>query len=291
MVDPLLVGFLTSALLVLITWRLMPSVGRSARQKRMEAILDERPPGIEGLPVWQTGPPGLVARLVKKYAPAGIVDETRRNLYWAHRQGKLASFDPTTYIALRFAVAVGAGLYATAVMGSPLNALLFTVGGWWLMGIYLGSQAGGARREFRQALPMAVATLDMLRAGGASLDRAIQTMVQEGDDIVSRWMAEVVSAARGESPSLALVKASKDTGLPPLVRVCTTLNDIEERGVGLDRLSQSTRDMVRDYRFELQKDASTLGTMSIFIIIAFDMIPFIALVAGPWALSAFQLLS
>ena len=42
---------------------------------------------------------------------------------------------------------------------------------------------------------MAVATLDMLRAGGASLDRAIETMVKEGDDIVSRWMAKVVSAA------------------------------------------------------------------------------------------------
>jgi len=283
-VDPLLIGFLFSTVLILIAWRLMPSVGRSARQKKMEELLDERPPEA-------AGPQGPVARLVKKYTPAAVIDETRRNLYWAHRQGKLTSFDPTSFIALRFAAAIGAGLYAITIMGNPLNALLFTAGGWWLTDVYLGSQAGGARREFRQALPMAVATLDMLRAGGASLDRAIETMVKEGDDIVSRWMAEVVSAARGESPSVALVKASKDTGLPALVRVCTTLNDIEERGVGLERLTRAARDMVRDYRFELQKDASTLGTTSIFIIIAFDMIPFIALVAGPWALQAFQLLS
>jgi Flp pilus assembly protein TadB len=284
MVDPLLIGFLFSTVLILIAWRLMPSVGRSARQKKMGELLDDSPPEAEG-------PPGMVARLVKRYAPAGVIDETRRNLYWAHRQGKLTSFDVTTFIALRAAVAIGAGLYGAAIMGSPFNALLFGIGGWWLTGIYLSSQAGGARREFRQALPMAVATLDMLRAGGASLSRAIQTMVQEGEDIVSRWMAEVTAASRGESPSAALVKASKDTGLPALVRVCTTLNDIEERGVGLERLTQSARDMVRDYQFELRKDASTLGTTSIFIIIAFDMIPFIALVAGPWALSALQLLS
>jgi Flp pilus assembly protein TadB len=287
MIDPLLIGFLTTTLLVLITWRLLPSVGRSARQKQMDNLLTGQP--VEEIVV--SGPLGPVARLVKKYAPASIIEDTRRELYWAHRQGKMLSFDPLSFTALRVVIAGGVGLYFLTVAGNPMNALLFTAGGWWLVGITLKSQAGGARREFRQVLPMAVATLDMLRASGASLDRAVQTMVQEAENIVSRWMAEVVSAAKGESPTAALLKASKNTGLPPLVRVCTTLHDIEERGVGLERLTAAAKEMVRDYRFELQKDASTLGTTSIFVIIAFDMIPFIALVAGPWVLTAFQVIS
>jgi len=289
MSSPALIGFLTTTLLILVAWRWTPALTRSARDKAMDRLLSGRPVEEPKEP----GAKGLLAPLVepvKRYVPASTLEETRRELYWAHRRGKLLSFDAATFTALRVVAAVGTGLYFLAVARSPFNALLFAVGAWWLVGVYLRGQAGGARREFRQALPMAVATLDMLRAGGASLDEAIKVLVREGDDIVSRWMAEVVAAARGEKPTTALVRAAKETGLPALVKVCTVLQDIEERGVGLERLSEAAREMVRDYRRELQKDADTLGTTSIFVIIAFDMIPFIALVAGPWVLTAFRVI-
>lgn len=288
-VSPALIGFLTTILLVLIAWRWTPALTRTARTRAMDRLLSDKPveerrePGAGGLLT-------PIAERVKKYIPASTLEETRRELYWAHRQGKLLSFDAPTFTALRVVVAVGTALYFLAAVRSPFSALLFTAGAWWLVGIYLRGQAGGARREFRQALPMAVATLDMLRATGASLDEAIKVLVREGNDIVARWMAEVVASSRGERPTTALARAAKETGLPALVKVCTVLRDIEERGVGLERLSEAAREMVQDYHWELKKDADTLGTTSIFVIIAFDMIPFIALVAGPWVLTAFQVI-
>lgn len=233
-----------------------------------------------------------VADLVRRFAPAGWLLETRADLYWAHLGGSWLGWSSADFWALRLVLGVLGLAYGLFVMQKPYIGV--AVGGICLLfpGMRLHGQAEKVRKRFLCELPDAAQNLAMLAAVGVSVGEALRRLA-DGEGLVCQWVRQTLALAAGQQLFAAsdiepgfLRKRAEESRLAALINLAVQLDLVQRSGAGAgELLGDLATNVAQAYEAEMAERAEKLGSTLVFPTMIFYFLPYIITILAPVAFS------
>jgi len=233
-----------------------------------------------------------LADLVRRFAPAGWLLETRADLYWAHLAGHWLGWSSADFWALRLALGLLGFSYGLFVVHKLYAAVLGAVIGVIFPGMRLHGKAERVRRRFVRELPDAAQNLAMLAAVGTPVSEALRRLA-DGEGLVCQWVRQTLALGAGQqlfSPSETekglLRRRAEESRLPALINLAVQLDMVQRGGVGArNLLGDLARNVAQEYEGEMAEKAEKLGATLVFPTLIFYLLPYIIAILAPVAYS------
>ena len=233
-----------------------------------------------------------LADLVRRFAPAGWLLETKADLYWAHLAGHWLGWESADVWALRLVLGVLGMAYGLFVMHSLIAAAVAGAIGVIFPGMRLHGQAEKVRKRFLRELPDAAQNLAMLAAVGTSVSEALRRLA-DGEGLVCQWMRQTLALAAGQSLFSTderqkgfLRRRAEESRLPALINLAVQLDLIHRSGTGAEHLlGDLATNVAQEYEAEMAERAERLGGSLVFPTMIFYFLPYVVTILAPVAFS------
>ena len=182
-----------------------------------------------------------LARLTLRINPRTNLDAIAMRLLAA---GMGRSLTPTTFLAIKAGVGLGAGVVGFVVgtaLAGPVAGVLFGIGsgfgGFIIPGFVVGMRARKRREELRAQLPDALDLLAVSVEAGLGFDGAIAKLTEHMDGALAEEFSLTLGEMRiGESRHDALKKLADRSGAPEVASFCRAVIQADQLGISLGRL-------------------------------------------------------
>ena len=233
-----------------------------------------------------------LADLVRRFAPAGWLLETRADLYWAHLDGTWLGWESGDFWALRLVLGLLGLSYGLFVAQKPYAVVAGAVIGVIFPGMRLHGKAEKVRKRFLRELPDAAQNLAMLAAVGTPVSEALRRL-SDGEGLVCQWVQQTLALGAGQRLFSAseqekgfLRRRAEGSRLPALINLAVQLDLVQRGGVGAgDLLGDLARNVAQEYEGEMAERAEKLGATLVFPTLLFYFLPYLIAILAPVAFS------
>ncbi len=225
-----------------------------------------------------------------RFTPQSAIQEAQKNLELA---GKPSGLDASTYVAIRFVVAIGLGIGMFAlVRGSSndtlrSNALLLLIGfgvlGYFLPELWLRSKINKRQDEILKAMPDALDLLTICVGAGLGFDAAMHKVVEKWDNELAFEFGRVLREVQlGKTRREALRDMADRVGIPEMTSFVAAIIQSEQLGVSLGKVLQIQADNMRVKRRQRAEEAAQKAPVKMLFPLVFLVMPALFLVLlGP----------
>jgi Flp pilus assembly protein TadB len=275
-----IIGILTAVLLVTLMVEFVPTLSpnRGARfLEESQQTARAKPAGWRGLLSLLDGP-------AARWTPAGILRQTRGDLYFAQLNDRWKGWDEVQVTSLRVAAAAGAFVLGLYLFMELLPAAVLVIIGWQLPVFSLAGAARRAKRQFQAQLPEFIQLVAAQMAAGASLEEALRRVSETGS-LPAKWMRHVIQMAQGRSLLAQMQREAQESLMPDLISMAVQLEFIRTGTAQQELMAQMAQRIADEYLSQADQRAERVGSDLILPMVIFYFVPFVgvllALLAYP----------
>jgi len=220
---------------------------------------------------------------VSKWTPAGLLRQTRADLYWAHIGDRWNDWNDVQFTSLRVALAVagfGLGMVATA---EPVFALVGGLVGFQYPAMSTLAPAASAgvggvarryRRQFIAQLPEYVQLVSAQMSANVSMEEALRRTAQ-AQSLVGKWMRWVLQMAQGRDLIEQMQREAQESHLPELIGMSVQLEFIRRGTAQQELMGQLATSIAADYIGSAEQRAEKVGAELVIPMVIFYFLPFL----------------
>ncbi len=233
-----------------------------------------------------------------KFTPQSAIQAAQRNLELA---GRPSGLDASTYVALRFAMAVVLGFGTFFLLRiSPNQSLrakslpllvVFAILGYFLPELWLRSKISKRQEEILKAMPDALDLLTICVGAGLGFDAAMHKVVEKWDNELAFEFGRVLREVQlGKTRREALRDMADRVGLPEMTSFVAAIIQSEQLGVSLGKVLQIQAENMRVKRRQRAEEAAQQAPVKMLFPLVFLVMPALFIVLlGPAAMIVIQM--
>ncbi|PKO03987.1 MAG: hypothetical protein CVU41_19335 [Chloroflexi bacterium HGW-Chloroflexi-3] len=195
---------------------------------------------------------------VSKWTPAGLLRQTRADLYWAQIGDRWNEWNEVQFTSLRVALAVagfGLGMVAT---GEPVFALIGGLVGFQYPAMAMGGIARRYRRLFISQLP-----------------EYVHRRTSQAQSLAGKWMRRVLQMAQGRDLIEQMQREAQEAHLPELIGMSVQLEFIRRGTAQQELMGQLATSIAADYIGSAEQRAEKVGSELVIPMVVFYFLPFL----------------
>lgn len=213
-------------------------------------------------------------KLVSKWKPAGLLRQTRADLYWAQIGDRWNDWNEVQFTSLRVDLAVagfGLGMVAT---GEPVFALIGGLVGFQYPAMAMGGIARRYRRLFISQLPEYVQLVSAQMSANVSMEEALRRTSQ-AQSLAGKWMRRVLQMAQGRDLIEQMQREAQEAHLPELIGMSVQLEFIRRGTAQQELMGQLATSIAADYIGSAEQRAEKVGSELVIPMVVFYFLPFL----------------
>ncbi len=239
-----------------------------------------------------------LGNLALRFTPQSAIQTAQQNLELAGRPNGL---EASTYVALRFILAIGLGLGVFFLLkiapnaGLRSKALLLTavfgILGYFLPELWLRSKINRRQEAIIKAMPDALDLLTICVGAGLGFDAAMQKVVEKWDNELAFEFGRVLREVQlGKTRREALRDMADRVGVPEMTSFVAAIIQSEQLGVSLGKVLQIQADNMRVKRRQRAQEAAQKAPVKMLFPLVFLVLPALFIVLlGPAAMIVIQM--
>ncbi len=274
--------------------------GDSLAARLAEYSMRETPATLEEIELSMPFSERVLAPMIRRastfmtrFTPAQSLESARHNLDLA---GNPNNWTPSEFFGVRLVAAVAMGGLIFLVLSIAKVdllprvgfTLLFTVLGFMLPALWLGSKIRGRKNSVIKSLPDALDLLTICVEAGLGFDQAMQKVAEKWDDELSRAFARVLHEIRlGKTRREALRELSTRLDVSDVTSFVAAVIQAEQLGVSIAKVLRIQSDQMRVRRRQRAEEKAHQAPVKMLFPMVFLIFPAIWVVLlGPAILQA-----
>jgi len=233
-----------------------------------------------------------------KFTPQSALQAAQRNLELA---GRPSGLDASTYVAMRFAMAVVLGFGTFLLLRISPNESMrakalplmvtFAILGYFLPELWLRSKISKRQEEILKAMPDALDLLTICVGAGLGFDAAMHKVVEKWDNELAFEFGRVLREVQlGKTRREALRDMADRVGLPEMTSFVAAIIQSEQLGVSLGKVLQIQAENMRIKRRQRAEEAAQQAPVKMLFPLVFLVMPALFIVLlGPAAMIVIQM--
>jgi tight adherence protein C len=220
-----------------------------------------------------------------RFTPQKAIQDTARRLELA---GNPWPIDASTFLAIRFILAVVFGGFLTAVIlisppSNPSDNFMYiggaTFGGFFLPHLMLTSRITRRQTEIRKAMPDALDLLTICVEAGLGFDAAMSKVSEKWENELSLAFARAIREVQlGKVRREALKAMSDRLGIPEMTSFVAALIQSEQLGVSMAKVLRIQSDQMRLKRRQRAEEEAHKAPIKMIIPMALLIFPSIMII-------------
>ncbi len=239
-----------------------------------------------------------LGNLALRFTPQSAIQTAQRNLELAGRPNGL---EASTYVAMRFVLAVALGLGTFFLLkispneGLRSKALLlmmvFGILGYFMPELWLRSKINKRQDAILKAMPDALDLLTICVGAGLGFDAAMQKVVEKWDNELAFEFGRVLREVQlGKTRREALRDMADRVGVAEMTSFVAAIIQSEQLGVSLGKVLQIQADNMRVKRRQRAQEAAQKAPVKMLFPLVFLVLPALFIVLlGPAAMIVIQM--
>jgi len=240
----------------------------------------------------------MLGSIALRFTPQSAIQDAQRKLALA---GRPSGLDASTYVAIRFVMAIvlGLGMFflarGSATQSLHSNALLllvvFALLGYFLPELWLRSKINKRQAEILKAMPDALDLLTICVGAGLGFDAAMHKVVEKWDNELAFEFGRVLREVQlGKTRREALRDMADRVDIPEMTSFVAAIIQSEQLGVSLGKVLQIQADNMRVKRRQRAEEAAQKAPVKMLFPLVFLVMPALFLVLlGPAVMIVIQM--
>jgi len=226
-----------------------------------------------------------VGEFSARFTPQKAIQDTARRLELA---GNPWPIDASTFLAIRFILAVVLGGFLTAVIlisppSDPSDNFMYiggaTFAGFYLPHLMLSSRITRRQKEIRKAMPDALDLLTICVEAGLGFDAAMAKISEKWDNELSLAFARAIREVQlGKVRREALKAMSDRLGIPEMTSFVAAIIQSEQLGVSMAKVLRIQSDQMRMKRRQYAEEQAHKAPIKMIIPMALLIFPSIMII-------------
>jgi len=239
-----------------------------------------------------------LGNLALRFTPQSAIQAAQKNLELAGRPNGL---EASTYVAMRFVLAIGLGVGTFFLLKIAPNAglrskalllmIVFGVLGYFMPELWLRSKINKRQEAILKAMPDALDLLTICVGAGLGFDAAMQKVVEKWDNELAFEFGRVLREVQlGKTRREALRDMADRVGVAEMTSFVAAIIQSEQLGVSLGKVLQIQADNMRVKRRQRAQEAAQKAPVKMLFPLVFLVLPALFIVLlGPAAMIVIQM--